>query len=238
MSINYKQGFYFFFVFLLAGLVLRFFVLEPYTIPTPSMKPTILDGDVVLVNKFYYKIFDLKKNDVICFEKPDNVSDGTKETAYFKRCVAVSGDTIEIKSGKVFINSEEYSIDNNDQQATVSERIISPIFLIKPFVIPKKGSSVSLDTAYLQALQELIIADGNSFSFENNIFFINGLPATQYTFKNNFFFALGDNSSESYDSRYFGVVPTSHLVGKVWAIYWSIDSQGNTRFSRIGSSVE
>jgi len=96
--------------FLLA-MVIRTFVVQAFKIPTGSMHPTLLEGDLILVNKFIYgakipftdkrfPVFkDLKRGDVIVFIYPED----TKKD-FIKRLVGLPGDEIEIKKGSIYVN--------------------------------------------------------------------------------------------------------------------------------------
>ncbi len=68
----------------------------------PSMSPTLESGEKVLVNRFVYKLFDPKQNDLIVFQPNGN----EKSHYYVKRVIALPGDTVQIKDGKVYVNGE------------------------------------------------------------------------------------------------------------------------------------
>ncbi len=71
----------------------------------PSMSPTLEGGEKVLVNRFVYKLFDPKKNDLIVFQPNGN----EKSHYYVKRVVALPGDIVQIKDGKVYVNGEVFA---------------------------------------------------------------------------------------------------------------------------------
>jgi signal peptidase I len=81
--------------------------------------------------------------------------------------------------------------------------------------IPGKGKTVMLDTKNICLYRDIISAEEkNKVEIKSNKVFINDQPAASYTFKENYFFMLGDNRYDSEDSRYWGFVPESHVIGK------------------------
>src|SRR3972149_11017571 len=102
-----------FFPVLLIVLILRCFIAEPFRIPTGSMKPTLLEGDFVLVNKFTYgirlpvtgsKVLDLsqpKRGDIIVFRYPKDTS-----VNFIKRLVGLPGDRIKYENKILYINDK------------------------------------------------------------------------------------------------------------------------------------
>lgn len=95
----------------LAFCIIRPFVAQAFKIPTGSMRPTLLEGDLILVNKFIYgakvpftkynlpKLRDPKRGDVVVFISPVD-----KKKDFIKRLVGLPGDAVEIKSGTIYIN--------------------------------------------------------------------------------------------------------------------------------------
>ncbi len=95
------------------ALFIRTFVVQAFKIPSGSMKPTLLVGDHILVNKFIYgvkipfiditlvPVTDPKRQDIVVFKFPE---DPKKD--FIKRVIAVAGDTIQIQNKKVYINNE------------------------------------------------------------------------------------------------------------------------------------
>jgi len=106
----------------LLAMFIRSFVVQPFKIPTGSMRTTLIEKDRILVNRFIYGIripfttvrfFKFKypkRGDVIVFNYPED-----PKRAFIKRLIAKEGDIVEIKEGKIFINSEKFEhseIDN------------------------------------------------------------------------------------------------------------------------------
>jgi signal peptidase I len=90
-------------VALLAAVLLRAFVVQPYFIPSGSMEPTLHINDKVLVNKLSYDFHSVHRGDIIVFSKPGNdFSPGIKDL--IKRVIGLPGETISGQDGAVFIN--------------------------------------------------------------------------------------------------------------------------------------
>ncbi len=106
-----------------------------------------------------------------------------------------------------------------------------------PVTIPKKGTSVALNTQNI-ALYRRIIAnyEGNKLEERNGQILINDQPANSYTFKMDYYWMMGDNRHNSADSRYWGFVPEDHIVGKAWFVWLSYGENG-IRWNRLFRSV-
>lgn len=113
----------------LIAVFIRTFIIQAYKIPSRSMVPTLVVGDHLLVNKFIYgvkipffrktiiPVTDPQRGDIIVFIYPN---DRSKD--FIKRVIGVSGDTIEIRNKKIFINGKQYS----DNYGVYSDNIIYP----------------------------------------------------------------------------------------------------------------
>lgn len=138
---------------LLLALVIRAFVIQAFKIPSGSMKPTLLVGDHILVNKFIYgirlpywnqeliHISDPKRQDIVVFRYP---VDPSKD--FIKRVIGLPGDTVRIQGKKVFVNeqllSEPYAVHSDSRILPASA---SPRDNMEPLVVPSHSLFVMGD---------------------------------------------------------------------------------------------
>jgi signal peptidase I len=83
------------------ALLIRTFVVQAFKIPTGSMRPTLIEGDRIMVNKFIYRFKKPQRWDIIVFKYPED----TKKD-FIKRLIASGGETVQIKDGEVWIDGE------------------------------------------------------------------------------------------------------------------------------------
>jgi len=114
-----------------------------------------------------------------------------------------------------------------------------------PIWIPKKGATLQLTLDNYPVYERCIRAyEGNTLELKpDGTIYINGEPATEYTFKLDYYWMMGDNRHNSADSRYWGFVPEDHIVGKPIFIWWSSDPDrslfgGGIRWSRLFRMVD
>jgi signal peptidase I len=212
---------------IIAVFLLRSFLFEPFKIPSASMVPTLLVGDLILVNKFTYGIrlpvintkitagTPLARGDVVVFRYPPQPS-----LDYIKRVVGLPGDKVAYLNKQLTING-------------------------KP--VPKAALAPFLDEdsmAYMPQFEEKI--DGKTHRLLNNDkvpAFVQGasefpdrkncdysVEGVVCTVPEGHYFMMGDNRDNSLDSRYWGFVPDGNIVGKAFFVWMNF---GNLR--RIGS---
>lgn len=162
---------------ILIALFIRTFIICAYKIPSRSMVPTLLVGDHILVNKFIYgvkipllrrtiiPVSEPKRGEIVVFIFPN---DRSKD--FIKRVIGVSGDKIEIKNKKIYINDKEYK----DSYGIFSESLILPKSMgprdnFGPVIVPEKSIFVmgdnrdeSLDSRFW-GFVKLKDVEGNAF---------------------------------------------------------------------------
>jgi len=220
-----------FFPVILAVLLLRSFLVEPFRIPSGSMMPTLLVGDFILVNKFSYglrlpvldsKIVEIgspQRGDVAVFRFPKDPS-----TDYIKRLVGIPGDTIEYRNKTLIVNGEPVPQTPEGRYVGV-------------------GSGAG-QTGYLKATEDLT---GRAHAILVNPMAPDLPPGCRVlaygpiTVPPGHYFAMGDNRDNSNDSRCWGLVPDRNLVGKAFAIWMHWDGQRDglpVDWGRLGSLVQ
>jgi signal peptidase I len=86
------------------ALIVRAFLLASFFIPSPSMTPTLHNGDRVLVNKLAYRLHDVHRGDVVVFERPPELKDAPEVKDLIKRVIGLPGETVEFRDGRILID--------------------------------------------------------------------------------------------------------------------------------------
>lgn len=175
-------------------------------VPTGSMKPTILEGDLVFVNKLAYDLkipFTLwrlaqwnnpRPTDIVVFFSP---KDGTRMV---KRVIAGPGDTVEMKNNMLFINGRQLDYQRSTTHGFAAEIYEDPLAIVateqsegdRHWVMAFPSRSA------LRTFPPLTVPEGKLF-------------------------VMGDSRDNSLDSRYFGVVDRKQVVGKANRVLLSFD---------------
>lgn len=93
-----------------------------------------------------------------------------------------------------------------------------------PFWIPASGQEVELNYQnFLKYKRAINVYEGHDLEFKNDQYYLDGVPTTSYTFSLDYYWMMGDNRHNSWDSRYWGMVPEDHVLGKPVFIFMSKD---------------
>ncbi len=212
---------------ILAVFLLRSFLFEPFKIPSGSMIPTLLVGDLILVNKFHYglrlpvinkKIIpfnDPQRGDVMVFRYPKDT-----RIDYIKRVVGVPGDEVSYRHQQLYLNgvlapTQALPDFYNEDSLRYSAQFTEDLGTLTHHILVDRS-------------REMFLRQIGSFPFSENCrYTIEGItckvPPGHY-------FMMGDNRDNSEDSRFWGFVPDENIVGKAFFVWMNF---GNIK--RIGA---
>jgi signal peptidase I len=212
-----------FIVFMCCFGFFRLAIADWNPIPSGSMRPTLLEGDVVLVNRLAYDfklplsdgvvapLGEPQRGDVVTFTSP---KDGVR---LIKRLVAVPGDVIEMRKEVLYLNGE------------ASEYLL-PVTVPEPLVGGQTTPAIQArewTAGHERAVQ--VLPEINAL----RSFAPLQVPQGQYFF-------LGDNRDNSVDSRFIGMVPRHLLIGRAHRVLVSANILGNwmPRWERTWSMIQ
>lgn len=216
--IKNNKGFLLFIVFL---FVFRGAIADWHPVPTGSMKPTILEGDVIWENKLAYDIQvpftdisllrtgEPQRGDIVVF------TSAAAEKRMIKRLLGLPGDTIEVRNNRLFINGEAAKYTNDHDKSLEPERDIDK----------EKG------VYELESLSDL-----EPHVIQTKPFITNPLQNfNKITIPKDNYFFMGDNRDNSADSRYYGLIPRSEIRGHATRILLSLNKNDSykPRFERF-----
>jgi len=197
---------------------LRSFLYEPFKIPSGSMIPTLLIGDLILVNKFTYgirlpiinkKIIDVndpQRGDVMVFKYPKDMSQD-----YIKRIVGVPGDKITYDNKRLTINDKPVSYSEMDtylhDETLAYDKQFMENLAAKPHRILNKDGMPSTVTGQVDT------------NFPNHQACVYSQDKFTCIVPEGNYFMMGDNRDDSMDSRYWGFVPNKNIVGKAFFVW-------------------
>ncbi|KZE25301.1 signal peptidase I [Crenobacter luteus] len=229
--VDYAVGF---FPVILVVFLLRSFLVEPFQIPSSSMRPGLVVGDFILVNKFSYGIrvpvlnnvvipvHAVERGDVVVFNYPPE-----PRVNYIKRVIGLPGDTVVYRDKKLTVNGRpvpqlaEGSYDYLEQGLAMVHND-----QYRETLGGKRYRVLDIPEARPVALERV----GNFPYRENCEYDETGfackVPAGHY-------FMMGDNRDNSLDGRYWGFVDDRLMVGKAFMIWMNFGD-----FSRVGMKIE
>jgi signal peptidase I len=229
-----------FFPVLLVILLVRSFWFEPFKIPSPSMVPTLLVGDFIVVNKYAYgiripilnkkiiSVGDPQRGDVAVFKRPKRQfgmmepkdKDPTGFT-FIKRVIGLPGDTVRYEGNTLTVNG-----------TVVGQAKLANYLWETPSNKPEQPGWCEFPELY----NEQLSADVQHQMLDCGVDTLSGdwtVPAGHYLM-------MGDNRDNSSDSRDWGFVPEENLVGRasfIW-FHFDYDRGGFVSWKRIGNKVK
>ncbi|MFO1326877.1 MAG: signal peptidase I [Rubrivivax sp.] len=212
---------------ILVVFLLRSFLFEPFKIPSGSMVPTLLVGDLILVNKYHYgvrlpvinkKIVDnnpVQRGDVMVFRYPVD-----PRQDYIKRVVGIPGDEVTYANQTLSINGQKVPTTAQGEFYDEDSLRYSPQFSEKLGAVEHRILVEPRRQAYYGP-------DPKAFPMAENCRYSGEgvtckVPPGHY-------FMMGDNRDNSQDSRFWGFVPDENIVGKAFFVWMNF---GNLK--RIG----
>ncbi len=267
-------------------IVVQVFCLTSFKIPTDSMEPALFPGDYIVVDKLTKgaRLFDLagalrkedvriyrspgmgklKRNDVLVFNFPyqpyhwDSITFDVMKY-YVKRCIALPGDTIEIRKGYFRIRGYRGVLGNQAAQRQIAllpdsgvpgmvmrtypwnEKLGWTVKEFGPLAVPVRGQVIKMDSTAWVLYRQLIGWEQKcrlKIDSIGNVFLRDSI-ITSYRFRENYYFVSGDKAINSQDSRYWGLLPEPFIVGKAVLIWKSKDLYSRRiRWERIFKKVK
>jgi signal peptidase I len=230
-----------------------------YRVSSESMIPTLLQYDLVLVKKIRKGIFQ-KSTSIIrgktyvfkipYIESNKEYNSNHLNNLFIKRIVGCPGDTLQIEKNTLYINSKvmpDYvdcidinSIDKirNVYDADIKKQINENNFFewnngdFGNFYIPKKDKNIIINDSLMTFYKDI-------FLFETRFILDASLNKTNYyAFKHNYYFVMGDNRAFSMDSRHFGPIPESVIIGEATHVLFSWSKNNPFFISRIFKKIQ
>jgi signal peptidase I len=221
-----------FFPVIVVVFLIRSFWVEPFKIPSGSMKPTLLVGDFILVNKYTYgirlpvlnrkvmEVGEVGRGDVVVFRYPVDPS-----VDYIKRVVGLPGDKVTYAGKALAINGQQVPVQasgfytdaelNYLRLPTFSEKLGAKTHTM--MVVPPEPV---LNLSQVRQFPHRENCEYNDDGFTCTV------PPGHY-------FMMGDNRDQSADSRYWGFVPDDHIKGRAFLVWMNFGD-----FKRIGNGID
>ncbi|ARE79980.1 signal peptidase I [Campylobacter helveticus] len=235
-------------------LLVIFFFIQAFIIPSGSMKNTLLVGEMLFVKKFSYGIptphipwleipilpdFDddghlisgegPKRGDIVVFRYPKD-----EKIHFVKRCVAKGNDRVIYANKTLYVSmseGEDFMRENYPKDDLI--KLGGRLFVKEPY--KQKGIHYEEDKNMDEIIEKFALL--GQFAMSKTSFKELG-AAYVFDVPENEYFMMGDNRDFSSDSRFWGSVPYKLVVGQPWFVYMSFDKDYNIRWERIGRFVD
>ena len=231
---------------LILVVIIQRFYIGNFKIPTGSMIPTIQVGDRVFADMVSYKFTGPKRNSIIVFKEPIE-----NKVLYTKRAMGLPGETVKIQDGILYINGEATNFRQYSNLGIGDNEWRIPKKGDKLEIIPagnynKARNYTSIDIEKIQ--KELKYNSASVYEFMPNLkFVVNGEETgpildfihdkdvvaklmvgetVEVTLDDDYYLALGDNTDNSFDSRYWGFVKGSRIRGRALVRFWPLNRIG------------
>lgn len=231
---------------LILVVIIQRFYIGNFKIPTGSMIPTIQVGDRVFADMVSYKFTGPKRNSIIVFKEPIE-----NKVLYTKRAMGLPGETVKIQDGILYINGEATNFRQYSNLGIGDNEWRIPKKGDKLEIIPagnynKAHNYTSIDIEKIQ--KELKYNSASVYEFMPNLkFVVNGEETgpildfihdkdvvaklmvgetVEVTLDDDYYLALGDNTDNSFDSRYWGFVKGSRIRGRALVRFWPLNRIG------------
>ncbi|MDO8589317.1 MAG: signal peptidase I [Armatimonadota bacterium] len=221
----------------LVFLIIRPFVVQAYFIPSGSMRPTLLEGDRILVNKFIYRFREPRRGDIIVFKSP--LSANKDEKDFIKRVIGLPGDKIKLLPGYVTVDGQVYQhpelrtalIDfaSRGNQRDVQVKLTRHMVYVDGKEVTKAdigiaagrpGANVIIHPGSVyrngKLLKESYVAEDPDQPYPD----ANG--GTKQVPKGSLF-VMGDNRNQSSDSRVWGLLDRQRVEGEAMFLFWPVN---------------
>ena len=207
--------------------ILRSFLFEPFKIPSGSMIPTLLIGDLILVNKFHYGIRlpvintkltagePVKRGDILVFRYPPKPS-----LDYIKRVVGLPGDEVAYLNKRLTINGQPVATQAvpeffDEGSMRYFKQFEESLGAVKHRILTDDDRP-----AFIPGVEEFAYRSSCRYNVEGVVCKV---PEGHY-------FMMGDNRDNSLDSRFWGFVPDQNIVGRAFFVWMNFSN-----LKRIGS---
>ena len=219
-------------ILIIGWLVLQTTCFTTFTIPSDSMAPTLQAGDRILVNKWImgariFNIWDALEDKEVKIHRLPGVG-------------KVKRNDVLVFNFPYPAKQDSLAMDVVMESFPWSKRLGWTIKEFGPLPVPAEGQVVSLDSTSILFYQHIIrYEQKKKLSLRDKLVYLGDSLIREYRFRENYYFVSGDNMENSRDSRYWGLLPESYIVGKATRIWKSEDpADGHIRWDRVWKGIK